>query len=164
MKPPVSLEYVVVVALVALSSAALSYTTSQPVFSLAALLLGVYALHLVSVRVLVRQYAGTGPAIRPRLRRSRAAGSDDEIRRIREELDLERRELENQKAELHQRIAAAEQQWELLRQMIRDRVEGGARLPDSVIASSTGTLASKSTSVPGRSNGADEEPRIHGRW
>lgn len=162
MKPPVSLEYVIVVALVALSAAALSYTTSQPAFSLAALLLGVYALHLVSVRIVVRQVAGVGPSIRSSLRRGRASGTDDEIRRIREELDLERRELENHKAELQQRIVAAEQQWELLRQMIRDRVESGGRLPDSVIASSTGALASSSKS--GRSNGADEEPRIHGRW
>ena len=164
MKPPVSLEYVIVVALVALSAAVLSYTTSHPAFSLAALLLGVYALHLVSLRIVVRQYAGVSPAIRSSLRTGRAAGSDDEIRRLREELDLERRELDNRKAELQQRIVAAEQQWELLRQMIRDRVEGSGGMPDSVIAGSAGTLASASTSVPGRSNGTDEEPRIHGRW
>ena len=165
MKPPVSLEYVIVVALVALSAAVLSYTTSHPAFSLAALLLGIYALHLVSLRIVVRQYAGIGPATRPQLRRGRAAGNDEEIRRIREELDLERRELENHRAELQQRIVAAEQQWELLRQMIRDRVEGSGGLPDSVIAGSAGVLTSTtSASTPGRSNGADEEPRIHGRW
>jgi hypothetical protein len=82
--------------------------------------------------------------------------------RIREELDLERRELDNQKAELQQRIVAAEQQWELLRQMIRDRVEGGASLPDSVVAGSQSALTSSSS--PGRTNGSDDPPRIHGRW
>jgi hypothetical protein len=163
MKAPVSLEYVIVVALVALSAAVLSYTMPHAAFSLSALLLGVYALHLVSLRIVVRQYAGVGPALRSR--RSRTEAGQQEIQKLREELDLERRELENRKAELQQRIVAAEQQWELLRQMIRDRVEGGSALPDSVIAGSAGGgAASTSTSAPGRSNGSDEVPRIHGRW
>ena len=160
MKPPVSLDYVVVVTLAALSAAGLSYTTANPTFSLAALLLGVYALHLVSVRIVVRQYAGIGPAIRSR--RGSAASGEVELKRLREELDLERRELDNRKAELQQRIVAAEQQWELLRQMIRDRVEGGAALPDSVVAGPKSAVTS--TSSPGRTNGSDDPPRIHGRW
>ena len=160
MKPPVSLEYTIIVALLAVSSAVLSYVMPHPVFNLAALLLGVYALHLVSVRVVVRQYAGVAPATR----RKRASGIDEEAVRIREELDLERRELDNRKAELQERIVAAEQQWELLRQMIRDRVEGGAALPDSVVAGPQSASTSTSTSTPGRSNGSDEPSRIHGRW
>ena len=158
MKSPVSLEYTVVVALLAVSAAVLSYMTLNPVFNVAALLLGIYALHLVSVRVVVRQYAGVAPATRTK----RATGVDLEAMRIREELDLERRELDNQKAELQQRIVAAEQQWELLRQMIRDRVGGGASLPDSVVAASQSALSS--TSSPGRTNGSDDPPRMHGRW
>jgi len=158
MKSPVSLEYTVVVALLAVSAAVLSYMTLNPVFNVAALLLGIYALHLVSVRVVVRQYAGVAPATRAK----RATGIDLEAMRIREELDLERRELDNQKAELQQRIVAAEQQWELLRQMIRDRVEGGGSLPDTVGADSQSVLTSASS--PGRTNGSDDPPRMHGRW
>jgi len=160
MKSPVSLEYTVVVALLAASAAVLSYMTLNPVFNVVALLLGIYALHLVSVRVVVRQYAGVAPATRTRAKR--AAGIDLEAMRIREELDLERRELDNRKAELQQRIVAAEQQWELLRQMIRDRVEKGGPLPDSVVANPEDVLSS--TSSPGRTNGSDDPPRIHGRW
>ena len=160
MKSPVSLEYTVVVALLAVSAAVLSYVTPNPVFNLAALLLGVYALHLVSLRVVVRQYAGVAPGTRTRAKR--ASGIDLEAMRIREELDLERREIDNQKAELQQRIVAAEQQWELLRQMIRDRVEGGAALPDSVVAGAQSAMTS--TSSPGRTNGSDDPPRLHGRW
>ena len=134
--------------------------TIAGVLILSALLLGIYALHLVSVRVLVRQYAGVAPTHSSR--RKRAAAVDHELREMREELDLERRELDNQKAELQQRIVAAEQQWELLRQMIRDRVEQGGSLPDSVVAASQSALTS--TSSPGRTNGSDDPPRIHGRW
>lgn len=161
MKAPVSLEYVIVVALLAVSAAVMSFLGPNPVFSLAALLLGVYALHLVSVRVVVRQYAGISPA--PRVRRQRAAGMDAEMKQMREELDLERRELDNRKAELEARIVAAEQQWELLRKMIRDRVEGGSALPDSVVAGSPSAMSSMSASVP-RANGSDDPPRLHGRW
>lgn len=160
MKAPVSLEYVIAVALLALSAAVLSYLAPQPAFSLAALLLGIYAMHLVSVRIVVRQYAGTGPGRRSKNAKQEAA----DIRRMREELDLERREVENRKAELQQRIVAAEQQWELLRQMIRDRVADGASLPDSVAAGPQGALASTATSSAGRGNGSDDPPRIHGRW
>jgi len=160
MKPPVSLEYVIAVTLLAVSAAVLSYVAPQPAFSFAALLLGIYAMHLVSVRILVRQYAGIGPGRRSR--KSEETESAYEARQIREELELERSELENQKAELQERIVAAEQQWELLRQMIRDRAEGGAALPDPVTASPQSSLAKAST--PGRSNGSDEPARIHGRW
>ena len=163
MKSPVSLGYVIAVALLAVSAAVLSYVAPEPAFSLAALLLGIYALHLVSVRIVVRQYAGVGRATRSR--RKAETESAYEARQIREELELERRELENRKAELQERIVAAEEQWELLRQMIRDRVEGGATLPDSVAAGQQGTLVSTSMPpTPGRSNGSDEPPRIHGRW
>lgn len=160
MKSPVSLEYVIAVALLAVSAAVLSYVTPQAAFSLAAILLGIYALHLVSLRIVVRQYAGVAPTSRSR--RKRAAAVDQQMREMREELDLERRELDNRKADLQQRIVAAEQQWELLRQMIRDRVEGGSALPDSVVANPEDVLSS--TSSPGRTNGSDDPPRIHGRW
>lgn len=160
MKPPVSLEYVVVVALLALSAAVLSYTMPDPAFSLAALLLGIYALHLVSVRIVVRQYAGAVPAKGKTARRARE--SMDEIRQIKEELELERRELENRKAELQQRIVAAEQQWQLLREMVRERVEKGASIPNSVAAGSQNTLTA--STVPGPTNGSDEPRRVHGRW
>jgi len=156
MKSPVSLEYVIAVALLALSAAVLSYVAPQPAFSLAALLLGIYAMHLVSVRIVVRQYAGVGAGRRSR--KGEVSDSAYEARQVREELDLERRELENQKAELQQRIVAAEQQWELLRQMIRDRVGDGASLPDS------DALASAATPTSGGSNGSDQPQRIHGRW
>jgi len=164
MKSPVSLEYVIAVALLAVSAAVLSYVTPQAAFSLAAILLGIYALHLVSLRIVVRQYAGVAPTSRSR--RRRAAAVDQQMREMREELDLERRELDNRKAELQQRIVAAEQQWELLRQMIRDRVEKGGPLPDSVVANPPeSALASASTaSSPGRTNGSDDPPRLHGRW
>ena len=92
MKSPVSLEYVITVALLAVSAAVLSYVTPQPVFNLAAILLGIYALHLVSVRIVVRQYAGAAPARSSR--RARATAVDREIQEMREELDLERRELD----------------------------------------------------------------------
>jgi len=162
MKSPVSLEYVIAVALLALSAAVLSYVAPQPAFSLAALLLGIYAMHLVSVRIVVRQYAGAGAGRRSR--KGEVSDSAYEARQVREELDLERRELENQKAELQQRIVAAEQQWELLRQMIRDRVGDGASLPDSVTAGPQDALTSAATPTSGGSNGSDQPQRIHGRW
>ena len=77
-------------------------------------------------------------------------------------MKTKRRELDNRKAELQQRIVAAEQQWELLRQMIRDRVEKGGTLPDSVVSNPENVLSS--TSSAGRTNGSDDPPRIHGRW
>jgi hypothetical protein len=160
MKSPVSLEYVIAVAVLTAASAVLSYVAPHPVFNLAALFLGVYSLHLVSLRIVVRQYAGATPAARSR--RAKASAGAAEIQRMREELDLERRELDNRKAELQQRIVAAEQQWELLRQMIRDRVEGGGALPETVVAGPHGAMTSSSS--PGRTNGSDEPPRIHGRW
>jgi hypothetical protein len=89
---------------------------------------------------------------------------DAEMKQMREELDRERRDLDNRKAELQERIVAAEQQWELLRKMIRDRVEGGGSLPDSVVASSQAGLSVTSSTAPGKSNGSDESTRIHGRW
>ncbi len=161
MKSPVSLDYVIVVTLLAVSAAALSFVAPQPALNLAALLLGIYALHLVSLRVVVRQYAGVAPG--RRTRGQRTAALDGEMKRMREELDLERRELEDRKAELEKRIVAAEQQWELLRQMIRDRVEGGGSLPDSV-GTGQGAFTSASGSKPGRTSDVNEPPRIHGRW
>jgi len=160
MKPPVSLEYVVVVALIALSAAVLSYTMPDPAFSLTALLLGIYALHLVSVRIVVRQYAGAVPRKGKMARRARE--SMDEIKQMKEELELEGRELENRKAELQQRIVAAEQQWQLLRQLIRERVEEGASVPDSVAAGPQNALTA--STVPGPTNDSDEPRRVHGRW
>lgn len=160
MKPPVSLEYVVVVALLALSAAVLSYTMPDPAFNLAALLLGIYALHLVSVRIVVRQYGGSVPAKGKTARRARE--SMDEIKQMKEELELERRELENRKAELQQRIVAAEQQWQLLREMVRERVEKGVSVPNSVAASSQNALTA--STVPGPTKGSDEPRRVHGRW
>ncbi len=160
MKPPVSLEYVVVVALLALSAAVLSYTMPDPAFSLTALLLGIYALHLVSVRIVVRQYAGAVPRKGKMARRARE--SMDEIKQMKEELELEGRELENRKAELQQRIVAAEEQWQLLRQMIRERVEEGASVPNSVTAGSQNSLTT--STAPGPTNSSDEPRRVHGRW
>lgn len=158
MKTPVSLEYVIVVTLLAVASAALAYVAPNAALNLATLLLGIYALHLVSVRVVVREYAGTAPG---RSRRSRRSTADpDEIRRLREELEQERAELANRKSELQERIVAAEQQWEVLRQMIREKVEAGASLPESVVAEAE----AGGGSLPGRSNGSDQPPRIHGRW
>lgn len=163
MKSPVSLGYVIAVALLAVSAAVLSYMAPQPALNLASLLLGIYALHLVSLRIVLRQFAGVAPVTRARrTRRSRTTEAQEDIRRVKEELDLERRELDNRKAELQERIVAAEQQWELLRQMIRDRVEKGGTLPDSVVANPEGALSSASS--PGRTNGSDDPPRIHGRW
>lgn len=156
MKPPASLDYVDVVALLAVAAAVLSYTMPHPAFSLAALLLGIYALHLVSLRIVVRQYAGAAPGKKP----GRARASMDDVKQVKSELELERRELENRKAELQERIVAAEQQWELLRQMIRDRVEEGAPLSDSVASGPQSAW----TTTPGRTDDSDESPRIHGRW
>jgi len=155
MRSPVSLGYVVVITLLAIASAVLAYVTPQPVLNLATLLLGIYALHLVSVRIVVKQYAGLGSS-------KSAAESAEELRRMRDELDQERAELANRKKELQERIVAAEQQWELLRQMIREKVEAGASLPDSVVATSAGGTVGSSN--PGRGNGSDQPPRIHGRW
>jgi len=159
MRSPISLAYVVIVTLLAVATAALAYAMPQPALNLATLLLGIYALHLVSVRIVVRQYAGQTPAGRSR---KQVAADAEEIRRMREELDLERTELDNRKKDLQERIVAAEQQWELLRQMIREKVEGGATLPESVVSSSSGGTAGSSN--PGRGNGSDQPPRIHGRW
>jgi hypothetical protein len=165
MKSPVSLAYVIAVALLAVSAAVLSYMAPQPALNLASLLLGIYALHLVSLRIVLRQFAGAAPVTRARrTRRSRTTEAQEDIRRVKEELDLERRELDNQKAELQERIVAAEQQWELLRQMIRERVEGGATVPETVEASSPDAWTARSPLASGPGKGPAETPRIHGRW
>lgn len=159
MKSPVSLEYVVTVALLAVTAAVLSYVMPHPALSLTALILGIYALHLVSVRIVVRQYAGVAPARRPK----KAAETAAEIRQMREELDLERRELDNRKAELQGRITAAEQQYEMLRQMIRERVEAGATAPAvTSTPQQAWTEATPQVAVPG--SGSDGPQRVHGRW
>lgn len=159
MRSPVSLEYVIVVTLLAAASGVLAYMAPNPALSLAALLLGIYALHLVSMRIVVRQLAGVGGSARRK--GGHANAEPDEIRRLREELEQERAEIENRKTELQQRIVAAEQQWELLRQMIREKVESGATLPDPVAAAPAGPA---SVSDSGRTHGSDQPPRIHGRW
>jgi hypothetical protein len=159
MKSPVSLEYVIVVTLLAAASAVLTYTSPSPALNLATLLLGIYALHLVSVRVVVREYAGTA-VTRPR-RSRRGSAEADEVRELREELERERAELANQRTELQQRIVAAEQQWDVLRQMIREKVESGVSLPDSVVA---GSVSDGAVRGSGRSSGSDQLPRVHGRW
>jgi hypothetical protein len=158
MKTPVSLEYVIVVTLLAAASAVLTYASPSPALNLATLLLGIYALHLVSLRIVVREYAGTASG---RSRRSgRQEAEPEDLLRMREELEQERAELANRKTELQERIVAAEQQWELLRQMIREKVGPGEALPDSVAAPGPGGAALGS----GRSNGSDQLPRVHGRW
>lgn len=157
MKSPVSLDYVIVVTLLAAASAVLTYASPSPALNLATLLLGIYALHLVSLRIVVREYAGTAVGRSRRSRRQEAEPED--LRQMREELERERAELANRKTELQERIVAAEQQWELLRQMIREKVGPGEALPDSVVAASGGTASGS-----GRSNGSDQLPRVHGRW
>lgn len=162
MKTPVSLEYVVAVMVLAAVSATLSYVSPNPAYNLAALLLGVYALHLVSLRVTLREYV-TGGAWSRHLRGKHL----EEIRSQREQLEMDRRELENRKAELQQRIDAAEQQWDLLRQMIRDRVDGGAELPASIgTVPRTAWTSTSSSPSPGEGTGhpPEDSPRIHGRW
>lgn len=159
MKSPVSLEYVIVVTLLAAASAVLTYTSPSPALNLATLLLGIYALHLVSLRVVVREYAGTTSGRSRRSRRQEA--EPQELRQMREELEQERAELANRKTELQERIVAAEQQWELLRQMIREKVGPGEALPESLVA---GSESGGATPGSGRSNGSDQLPRVHGRW
>lgn len=161
MKTPVSLDYLVAMMVLAAASAVLSYLSPSPAFNLAALLLGVYALHLVSLRVVLREYA-TGGHWSRHLRGKHL----EEIRAARQELEADQRELDNRKADLQQRIDAAEQQWELLRQMIRDRVEGGVELPDAVTIQQQNAWSTE-PAAPGtrKANGpADDGPRVHGRW
>jgi len=166
MKPPVSLDYLIVMVMLAGAAAALSFLAPHPAYNLTALMLGVYAMHLVSLRVVVRQYAGvTGSRGRARKKR----GVEDEpdvyeIRELREQLESDRRELENRKVELQQRITAAEEQWELLRQMIRDRVGEGGGLPESVGAGTQSAWKTQQPTQESRGNGPDSQPRIHGRW
>ena len=159
MKAPVSLDYVVVVTLLAGASAVL-YTSPSPAFNLTALLLGVYALHLVSLRVSLRTFL-SGAYATKHLKGKHLA----EIQDLREELENDRHELDNRKAELEQRINAAEQQWELLRQMIRDRVEGGQEVPSAVATEPQDAWASPPIPTPDKANGGTKDtPRIHGRW
>ena len=158
MKAPVSLDYLVAVILLAVACAVVSFISPSPAFNLASLLLGVYALHLVSLRVVLRQWAKSGHWSK-HLKGHHLA----EIRTLRDELESDRRELDNRKAELQQRIDAAEQQWELLRQMIRDRVEGGVELPDTVAIEQQTVWTATTAPSPGNGS-SDDPPRIHGRW
>ena len=168
MKLPVSLGYVVVVMLLAGAAAVLSYTMPHPAFNLSALLIGIYALHLVSLRVMVREYAG-------RARLIGKLGNDGpwenmDVRQIRDGLEKERRELDNRKAELERKIEAAEEQYNLLRQMIRDRVGNGPQAPATASAPAqvpvTAAVSdSRAPSAGGqRVTTTDFPPRIHGRW
>jgi hypothetical protein len=160
MKPPVSLDYAIAVVLLAATAAVLSFVMPHPAFNLAALLLGIYALHLVSLRVVIRMYVAGGG----RPRRGKASAVDiAEIREMREQLEQDRREFENRKTELEQRIAAAEQQWELLRGMIRERVEGGTAAPNVAAVEEAMAENDSWTSTPPPS-GPKEPTRIHGRW
>ena len=157
MKAPVSLDYVIAVLLLAVGSAVLSYVSPNPIFNLSAILLGIYALHLVSLRIVLRSWATSGHW-QEHLKGKHAV----EIRAMRDELERDRAELENRKAELQQRIDAAEQQWELLREMIRDRVESGQEVPEAVSSEGGGTWRSDPLPRRGGSGPADP-PRIHGR-
>jgi len=164
MKPPVSLDYLIVVVLLAGAAAVLSFVAPHPAYNLTALIVGVYAMHLVSLRVVLRQYAGV-PTGRSRRKKGKAVVAEDvvEIRELREKLELEHAEVENRKAELQQRIKAAEEQWELLRQMIRDRVGEGPPLPDAVKPDAQTAWAAKPAAGKIRAT-QDAQPRIHGRW
>lgn len=162
MKPPVSLDYLIVVMLLAGAAAVLSFVAPNPAYNLTALMVGVYAMHLVSLRVVVRQYAGGGK----KGKRAIDAENVIEIRELREQLELEHAEVENRKAELQQRIEAAEEQWKLLRQMIQDRVGEGPKIPGPVRANEQTAWATQTTpSAPTKgSHSPEAQPRVHGRW
>lgn len=119
MRAPFSLWYLFAIVLLALTAAVLSYLSPSRTTNTATLLLGVYALHLIGLRVQLRRYV-SGESLAKQAKAEQMA----EIASEREQLEIDRRELEDRALELRQRIGAAEQQWELLRSMIRHRVEG----------------------------------------
>ncbi len=144
------------------AAAVLSFVAPNPAYNLTALLLGIYVLHLVGLRLVLRR----APRKIPRDAR-------EELRRMREQLDREKGELDSMRRELERQREAAEQQWGLLRNMVQERMEkakGGAMPagPGSTGGnpSSPITNEAKPAAVSGKSGGQnDRDPlRIHSRW
>jgi ABC-type multidrug transport system fused ATPase/permease subunit len=113
-----SLPYLFAMVLLALTAAVLSYLSPSRTMNTATLLLSVYALHLIGLRVQLRRHV-SGEFLAKQAKAEQMA----EIASEREQLEIDRRELDDRALELRQKIEAAEQQWELLRSMIRHRVE-----------------------------------------
>ena len=122
MRPPFSIGYVVIISALAVVAAVLGFALPGAGLDAAALLLGVYAVHLIALRIEARHHL-TGRFV---IRHAKAACLA-EIEAGREQLEAERVALQRRETELSEKIAAAEEQWQLLRGMIRDRVEQGDR-------------------------------------
>lgn len=124
MRVPFTAQYLVTVSLLAVATGVLSYVYASGALNVAALVLGVYALHLIALRVRLREFV-SGKFMMKHLKAQHLA----EIESMREKLELDRREIDNRATELKKRVAAAEEQWGTLRQMIRGQVGGEANVP-----------------------------------
>lgn len=127
MKAPFSLSYLFAIVLLALAAAVLSYLFPSDAANLTALLLGVYALHLVGLRMQMRRFFSGGFMVE-RAKAEQLA----EIESQREQLQVERQVIEERERVLHEKIAAAEEQWTLFRRMVRERVERPSGVSDAI--------------------------------
>lgn len=105
----VSLSFVLAITVLGVAAVTLSYLAPSPLFQVMALALAFYGLHLIALRTVIRG------------RPVPAGGA--EIASLRAELEEERAKLSAERAELQSQKEAAEQQWKLLREMVRERVE-----------------------------------------
>jgi hypothetical protein len=149
---PVSLSFIVAITLLAVASAAFAFVVPNPAFNLAAILLGFYALHAIALRMVVVKTGKPAPV-------------DLQLRALREDLEHEKAGLEMQRAELARKQEAAEQQWQLLREMVQQRVQGGQ--VEAVVSEATPT---RSAPIKGPLNtenvpaNAEASGRVSGRW
>jgi hypothetical protein len=106
----VSFSFVLIISAIAGATGVLVFVAPNPAYNLATLLLGLYAVHLIAIRLVQRNRADPREAKR-------------ELAHLRAELEQERAKLQAERAELEKQRAAAEQQWHLLRDMVQERVQ-----------------------------------------
>ena len=126
MKTPFTVEYILAIVLLTMTSAVLSLLRPGAGLDVAAVVLGVYAVHLIGLNVELKARI-SGKELARQAKAQHLALIDSR----RAELDHERRDLEARSVELRQKVEAAEREWQQLRHLIRDRVHGSEASSES---------------------------------
>jgi hypothetical protein len=146
-------HYIVLLVLVALCAAAGGVVLDSRPLLWSAIVIGAYALHLVSVHEAATTAENTSPREAERGERSG--------------LDKEREDIERLRSELELKLAGAEEQWTLLRSMVQERVERTASAAPSephpeLQADTVRHTTTDRTTKSERDQ--DQSGRAYGRW
>lgn len=145
----VSLSFVITIAVLGVAAVTLSYLAPSPLYTLMALALAFYGLHLVALRTVLRWKL--------------VPAEHSDIVALRAELEQQRTELSAERADLHRQKEAAEQQWLLLRDMVRERVEK-SQLQAPAESRTAATPIRGEARRESSSGRADAQSRTSGRW